>query len=177
MQGYKVVLLGTHGVGKTTLINSMLGLEDSHPRPTIVSALSSFTHNGRAYYIWDTAGMEKYSQLNSIYLRGAHIAVYCESFLPGEHGPYLEKYAEELKDVSVINVLTKDDLLEDVMYERERKDFEYFERLHGRKYNYVVDCRSFESVMCVREEIIRRCSDVVLDDDLLKPKTANDSCC
>lgn len=177
MHGYKVVFLGTHGVGKTTLINSMLGLEDSHPRPTIVSALSSFTHNGRTYYIWDTAGMEKYSQLNSIYLRGAHVAIYCESFLPGEHGPYLEKYAEELKDVSVINVLTKDDLLENVMYEKEKKDFEYFERLHSRNYNYVVDCRSQSSVMCVREEIIRRCSDVVLDDNLLKPNTSNDSCC
>lgn len=177
MQGYKVVLLGKHGVGKTTLINSMLGLENSNTRPTVVSMLSSFTHNGKAYYIWDTAGMERYDTLNSIYIRGAHVAVYCESFLPGEHGVYLEKYAEELKDTSVINVLTKDDLLQDVRYERERREFESFEYSYGRKYNYVVDCRLQSSVMCVREEIIRRCEDIVLDDNLLKPKTADDSCC
>lgn len=178
MNGYKVVLLGAHNVGKTTLVNSILGVEESHPRPTVVTMFSSFSEDGRDYYIWDTAGMEQYSALNGIYLRGAHVVIYCESFLPGEHGSaFLAQYKEYLEGVEIIYVLTKDDLLEDPMYEKQRAEFERFERLSGRRYNYVVDARWNVSTKCIRREIVRRCEKFRLEESNLLNKEVEDTCC
>ena len=70
---YKVVLLGGAGVGKTTIVNHYdYGKLSSFPElPTIGAAFCKKQIKGKKFYIWDTAGQEKYRALCQMYCRGA----------------------------------------------------------------------------------------------------------
>ena len=75
----KIILLGASGVGKTNLINVFLGLEFNEY--TESNSASSFEQSINykdktyIYYIWDTAGQEKYRAVNKIFVRGAKIVL------------------------------------------------------------------------------------------------------
>ena len=75
----KIILLGASGVGKTNLINVFLGLEFNEY--TESNSASSFEQSINykdktyIYYIWDTAGQEKYRAVNKIFIRGAKIVL------------------------------------------------------------------------------------------------------
>ena len=52
--------------------------------------------------------MEKFFSLNSIYLRGAHLVIYCKSFLNSEYSEsFYMQYKEFLKDMDIVTYLIR----------------------------------------------------------------------
>ena len=75
----KIILLGASGVGKTNLINVFLGLEfneytESNSASSFEQSIN-YKNKTYIYYIWDTAGQEKYRAVNKIFVRGAKIVL------------------------------------------------------------------------------------------------------
>lgn len=75
----KMVLLGSSGVGKSSLATRFVKGEFKDCQPTVGCAYH--THvvsvNGASlrFEIWDTAGQEKYHSVTPLYYRGAHAAL------------------------------------------------------------------------------------------------------
>jgi len=71
----KVVLVGDSSVGKTSMVNFLKsGCYINDSRATTAAMYFQYQSNeiqGRAIDIWDTAGMEQYQSLNSIYYEKA----------------------------------------------------------------------------------------------------------
>ena len=74
----KVILVGESGVGKTNLIRVTIGEKfEINPASTISSSYcqSQITVGKKnyLYYLWDTAGQEKYRSLNQLFIKDAKI--------------------------------------------------------------------------------------------------------
>jgi small GTP-binding protein len=77
---FKIVLLGNHSVGKTSLITRKTRPQHSGaPSPTTGGHCTElpFLVDGKqaSLQVWDTAGQEHYRSLVPVYLRGAHAAI------------------------------------------------------------------------------------------------------
>ena len=77
---FRVVVIGSSSVGKTSIINKFLHDKFNDKEPNTVGALyESFEdeRNGQqmAIQIWDTAGQEQYRSLATVYFRGAAGAI------------------------------------------------------------------------------------------------------
>lgn len=79
----KVILVGSSGVGKTTLISAFSSLvDDSNSAPTVSLLYSTHTmKNSQGKYvhlhIWDTAGQEKYHSIAELFFRDSDVAFVC----------------------------------------------------------------------------------------------------
>ena len=76
----KVVLLGSTGVGKTTLISRIIS-NSFLEKPSSISAEAirfETEKDGKkiSFTFWDTAGQEKYKSLSRMCLKGANIAIF-----------------------------------------------------------------------------------------------------
>jgi len=74
----KVILLGESGVGKTNLIRVSIGKEfEVNTNSTLSSsyceAQIKVDKNYYLYYLWDTAGQEKYRSLNQLFIKDSKI--------------------------------------------------------------------------------------------------------
>ena len=71
----RVVMLGATSVGKTTLIDYIIkGTYNPLTAPTAAAAFFEYKSSGpnpKTIHIWDTAGMERYRAMNSVYYRDA----------------------------------------------------------------------------------------------------------
>ena len=79
-KGIKVILLGESGVGKTNLIRITIGEKfEINPVSTISSSFceSHITVGNKKYkyYLWDTAGQEKYRSLNKLFIKDSKIVL------------------------------------------------------------------------------------------------------
>jgi small GTP-binding protein len=77
---FKVVMFGHSGVGKTSLVQALIGDPFSEGiRPTVANAYHRYCvqlRDGPAFLnIWDTAGQEQYRSLCGLYTRNAHGAI------------------------------------------------------------------------------------------------------
>eukprot|EP00002_Diphylleia_rotans_P034212 TRINITY_DN7332_c0_g1_i1.p1 TRINITY_DN7332_c0_g1~~TRINITY_DN7332_c0_g1_i1.p1 ORF type:complete len:219 (+),score=47.21 TRINITY_DN7332_c0_g1_i1:104-760(+) len=92
----KIVLLGSQGVGKTSLVHSFMSKSFSNHAPTVGALFSLYKHEGLNIGIWDTAGSDRYEAISSFYCRGAGAAllVYDITDASSFHG--LKKYHEKL---------------------------------------------------------------------------------
>jgi GTP-binding nuclear protein Ran len=72
MNNYKLILVGDGGIGKTTYVKRLLGLDFEKK---YVPTLGVETKKYKNFTIWDTAGMEKFSGLKDGYYIGAHCAI------------------------------------------------------------------------------------------------------
>ena len=77
----KVILVGEMGTGKTSLINTAIGLnfQEKLSSTTTNSIMNkTITINGKSYSVnlWDTIGQEKYRSLTKIFLKGAKIVIF-----------------------------------------------------------------------------------------------------
>ena len=77
----KVILLGNPGVGKTSLINTCVGLSFSEKYESTSSSSymrKDFNINNKKYLIdlWDTAGQEKFKSITKIFVKGSDIVVF-----------------------------------------------------------------------------------------------------
>ena len=79
-QEYKVVLLGDGGVGKTTLIKRLLGVNSAQYYCTMgyeIHHLVLNTNRGAVKFeVWDTSGQEKPGELRQHYYENSHGAIF-----------------------------------------------------------------------------------------------------
>ena len=119
MEGYKVVFLGSSGVGKTILINRYFNKNYQDEPGTSYSAsfqVKKIEYNGKQYIfnIWDTPGSEKYRELVKIFLKDVNIIVLVyditvkETFLDLQY--WLDHILERYPDAFLILVGNKSDL-------------------------------------------------------------------
>ena len=77
-EGIKIILLGESGVGKTSLIYAFFDQDfQENPESTIASYCMGDEINYRnkpyKFFIWDTAGQEKYKGITKIFVRNSKI--------------------------------------------------------------------------------------------------------
>ena len=71
----KVVFIGTTNVGKTTLFKRIeTSTFQQYETTTTPTTITLQTKNGKKYYMWDTAGQEKYQALAPLYYKDASVA-------------------------------------------------------------------------------------------------------
>jgi len=126
----KVCMLGDFAVGKTSLVRrfvhesfddrylSSIGVKVSRKEVTLREDF------GISLLVWDLAGGEEFTGLQTNYLRGAAGALLVCDLTRADTLPSIEKYAERLRDVTpqavVIVVGNKDDLIGQVEVESEQ---------------------------------------------------------
>ena len=121
--GIKIILLGETGVGKTNLIRVFFGMEF---KENFLSSSSSdcfegeLKYNDKSYkfFLWDTAGQEKYRAINKMFFRDAKIILIVYSIVDkhsfDEVDFWIKYVKENLKNEKYIIALiaNKNDLYE-----------------------------------------------------------------
>lgn len=80
---FKVILIGSSGVGKTSLIRSLLDVPFSDESYTTVTpAMCTYKFNAPngnpiEMQIWDTAGQEQYQSISQMFYRDSQVALLC----------------------------------------------------------------------------------------------------
>ena len=100
----KVILVGEVATGKTSLINTSIGLEF---KDKIESTQSSnimqkkMIINGKTYTInlWDTIGQEQYRSLTNLFMKGAKIVIFVYDITRKETFDQLEFWINNTKEV------------------------------------------------------------------------------
>ncbi|KAH7380631.1 P-loop containing nucleoside triphosphate hydrolase protein [Pyrenochaeta sp. MPI-SDFR-AT-0127] len=120
----KIVVLGSQGVGKTSLVHRYV--KNSYTPPTTQSTIGASFLTKRVVdidtstvvrlQIWDTAGQERFRSISKLYYRGANAAVLCyditdpQSF--EEMGRWLKELKTNLGDDIILHVVgTKSDVV------------------------------------------------------------------
>lgn len=125
--GVKIIFVGNSGVGKTTLLGSMLKHSfNENVQSTIYPAFYTQTYTktdgGKIeLQLWDTAGQEKYHAVSQLFFRNSNIAVVCFAAGDQESMSAVHEWVRMVKneeiDCFLLFVATKSDLLE-------KEDFE-----------------------------------------------------
>ena len=139
--GRKVVLVGTTGVGKTSLFGAMLDSRaPENVAPTLAASCASVSvQEGECevvFDIWDTAGQEKYQALNPLYYRNANAVIGVYSITELSSFSKMKKYVagcvtQSLDEIVVVIAGNKSDL------EREREVPEEMGRRYAEDNGYV----------------------------------------
>ena len=78
----KVILVGEMGTGKTSLINTFIGLKFEEKVEESTSSASFITHRMKigdktyAINLWDTIGQEKFRSLTKIFIKDSKIVIF-----------------------------------------------------------------------------------------------------
>ncbi len=101
---YKVIFLGNSGVGKTQLINSLLGNEfDTNILATTNTNYSSkyikIKKKNYKLNLWDTAGQEIYRAITSLFIKGSVIVVFVYDITNKNSYDDLEFWIQKAQDV------------------------------------------------------------------------------
>lgn len=99
---FKVVMIGSVAVGKTAIANRLQFKRfDEEYQPTVGAGYIPYrtTYDGKdiELQIWDTAGMERYKSLGSIYYRDAHAAIIVYDQTSSESAESLESWLENFR--------------------------------------------------------------------------------
>lgn len=99
---FKVVMIGSVAVGKTAIANRLQFKRfDEEYQPTVGAGYIPYrtTYDGKdiELQIWDTAGMERYKSLGSIYYRDAHAAIIVYDQTSMESADSLEMWLESFR--------------------------------------------------------------------------------
>lgn len=120
----KIVVLGSQGVGKTSLVHRYV--KNAFTPPSTQSTVGASFLTKRVVdidtstvvrlQIWDTAGQERFRSISKLYYRGANAAVLCYSLLDESSFDEMGRWFKELKanlgdDVILHVVGTKSDVV------------------------------------------------------------------
>ena len=99
---FKVVMIGSVAVGKTAIANRLQFKRfDEEYQPTVGAGYIPYrtTYDGKdiELQIWDTAGMERYKSLGSIYYRDAHAAIIVYDQTSMESADALEMWLDSFR--------------------------------------------------------------------------------
>ena len=78
----RVILIGDHGVGKTSLVNWLQNDEEEMetPKPTVAAEYMKIEFHGakgvQNIILWDTAGQERFKSLGKIYYHGSQAGIF-----------------------------------------------------------------------------------------------------
>ncbi|KAH0795598.1 small GTP-binding protein [Histomonas meleagridis] len=115
---FKVILVGSSGVGKTSLIRVYFGTPFENQESSTVAPASFITTitlgNDQKInlHIWDTAGQECYQALSQTFYRNSKIALVCYDTKNEESiETWISRVREQVPDCKILLVTTKVDLL------------------------------------------------------------------
>ena len=117
---YKIIILGDGGVGKTALIQNLLGEKFTKSYLlTIGCDISTYKydHDGQilSLQLWDLAGQQRFNVVRNLYYGGARAAIFVFDLTRPESFLNLEKWKDELffhvgRKVPIILLGNKSDL-------------------------------------------------------------------
>lgn len=116
----KIILVGSGGVGKTTLINTFFDQDfEGETQPTVAPAFCNATvktsdQTDVELHIWDTAGQERFQSVGTMFYRESNIALVCFDF---EQKSTIASWVERVRanapsECIIFLVLTKEDMLD-----------------------------------------------------------------
>ena len=102
--GIKVILIGEMGTGKTSLINTSIGLQfQEKMKSTTTNTISDkkIEIDGKTYSIslWDTIGQEKFRSLTKIFMKEAKVVIFVYDITKKTTFDQLNYWFESTKDV------------------------------------------------------------------------------
>ena len=137
----RIVMLGSTAVGKTSLINRIVHKKfDQMTQPTTGAGYFQYKSEGpnpREVAIWDTAGMERFRSLNSVYYQRAVGAILVFDLTNYESFQALESWRQEFvsktnPNTAIVLVGNKCDRVDDI--EVEQNEIDAYVQEHGFKY-------------------------------------------
>ncbi|VVC87626.1 ras-related protein Rab-24-like [Leptidea sinapis] len=166
---FKIVLLGSEHVGKTSLVLRFVNCRFSDATPyqnTIGAAFCAKTlcANGKNFNIgiWDTAGSERYEAMTRMYYRGAHAAIICYEPSSLESWKRLRHWLQELRiveeDCKVYLCGTKKDLLDSEALEREVDEDVVATYSQGLFGHFLTSSKTGENVDELFQKIVEDCA-------------------
>ena len=128
---YKVILLGSTSVGKTSIIHRAINRIDFETSPTV--GASHFTRTFEIdksminLNIWDTAGQERYRSITTLYYRGANAIVFVYALDDQKSLTDIEEWYnnvknQNLEDVKFFLVANKSDLVDERKVSQQQGD-------------------------------------------------------
>ena len=106
----KVILVGEMGTGKTSLINSAIGLAfqeklNSTTTSSIVNKKMELKGKKYSINLWDTIGQEKYRALTKIFMKGAKIVIFVYDITSRHTFTELNFWFESTKEIINDNIV------------------------------------------------------------------------
>ena len=100
----KVILVGEVATGKTSLINTSIGLEfkdklESTQSSSIMQKKIIINEQTYTINLWDTIGQEQYRSLTKIFMKGAKIVIFVYDITRKETFEQLDFWFENAKEV------------------------------------------------------------------------------
>ena len=100
----KVILVGESGTGKTSLINTSIGIPFKENMITSASnsfAPKEFQIDGKKYILnlWDTIGQEKFRSLTKIFIKDSKIVIFVYDITNEKSFKELEYWITTIKDI------------------------------------------------------------------------------
>ena len=142
MNRQKIIFTGDSGVGKTSIINSIMGQkfsEEYEPSIGVDFFSKTIRYKGRLMklQIWDSAGQEKFRSLIPNYIRGSSLVFLVFDITKKESFDHLNEWITFITNVEKANILivgNKIDLKENRVITKEEaekyckeKNYDYFE--------------------------------------------------
>jgi len=192
----KIILLGESGVGKTNLINILMGnpFNDNEISSTTNSySEKKVTINNKLYRLnlWDTIGQEKYRQLTKIFYKDSKVVIFVFDITSKDSFDELDKYwvkdvREQLGDDGIVKgvIANKIDLFLNEQISTEQGE-EYAKKLGAKFLSISAKTegpKKFEAfLLSLVEEYIKNNGDIIEDPKTVDLKDGNDQvkkkCC
>jgi small GTP-binding protein len=140
---YKLVLIGNHGVGKSSIVNRLITNEFFvEVRNTVGHANFQATLDVQGviveFKIWDTAGQERFAPLILGFLRGCDVCMIVASVTDPSSVADIKKWGRQISESgerpSVLLLINKMDLAPTALVSRESIEAEFAEKYHGKIY-------------------------------------------
>ena len=154
----KLILLGNTGVGKTSLVKSIMGVNPSQTEESTFSAYylqKSFQIEDKEYIVnlWDTAGQEAYLGVTKLFFKGSQIVVFVYDITVENSFISLKDWIKDVKEIVeedyVCGILgNKSDLfLKSQVSEEDAKKFAESEGYKFKLASAVNDPKAFEDLV------------------------------
>ena len=168
----KVILVGEMGTGKTSLINTAIGLkfQDKIASTTTNSIVNKkIKINDKTYSInlWDTIGQEKYRSLTKIFMKGAKIVIFVYDITNYDSFKELNFWIESTKEI-----LTEQPVMgivgnkSDLFLKEEVKESEARQLAKEKGYEFSLTSAKNSAIFCeFLEKLIKMYLGEEIDDD------------
>ena len=168
----KVILVGEMGTGKTSLINTAIGLkfQDKIASTTTNSIVNKKIQiNDKTYSInlWDTIGQEKYRSLTKIFMKGAKIVIFVYDITNyasfKELNYWFESTQEILTEQTVMGIVGNKS---DLFLKEEVKESEARQLAKEKGYEFSLTSAKNSAIFCeFLEKLIKMYLGEEIDDD------------